>query len=238
MLNRLLASMPTLFFVAALVAGCASVSPEKRIDTVPMYGQPEIPRPDSLKKADEDFVREAAAGLGTREKASHVWWLQAEDFLAKGDLDYAMRRYNQAWLLDPTSYRPYWGFARVMVERDRYDESIKFCEKAKQLIDDNYQKVALLTDCGGVYTAKASSTSAADTTGRSHFFNLANEQFKQAIALDATYGNAYRRWAISLYRQEQYGRAWEMVREARTHNASPFPESFLRRLQEKAPEQK
>jgi hypothetical protein len=44
-----------------------------RIDNIPMYGQPEIPRPDFLKKADEDFIKQAVAGLGSREKASEAW---------------------------------------------------------------------------------------------------------------------------------------------------------------------
>ncbi len=205
-LVRPLPSLLTVIFAGVLVAGCAMAPPEKKIDTVPMYGQPEIPRPDFLKKADEDFVREAVAGLGSREKASHVWWLQGEEFVNKGDLDCAMRRYNQAWLLNPNSYRPYWGFARIRIEQGQYDDSIHYCERAKQLIDDDYEKVALLTDCGSMYSAKANSLSATDTTGRSSFFSLANEQFKQAIAMDATYGNAYRRWAISLFRQEQYAR--------------------------------
>jgi hypothetical protein len=65
-----------------------------------MYGQPEIPRPDFLKKADEVFIKQAVAGLGSREKASEAWWLEGEKYMAQGNLDFAMRRYNQSWLLN------------------------------------------------------------------------------------------------------------------------------------------
>ena len=39
------------------------------------------------------------------------------------NLDFAMRRYNQAWLLNPSGFKPYWGIARVLMESGRPDES-------------------------------------------------------------------------------------------------------------------
>ena len=94
------------------VSGCATGPTEQRIDNIPMYGQPEIPRPDFLKKADEDFIKQATSAIGSREAASKAWYAEAERFMSQGNLDFAMRRYNQSWLLDPNNYQPYWGFAR------------------------------------------------------------------------------------------------------------------------------
>ena len=94
--------------------GCASPTGGQRIDNIPMYGQPEITRPDFLKKADEDFIAKASGGFGgDRKAASDAWIAQADKYMREENLDYAMRRYNQAWLLNPDSYKPYWGFARV-----------------------------------------------------------------------------------------------------------------------------
>ena len=128
----------------ALVAGPfdALVAQEQRIDSIPMYGQPAIPRPDNLKKADEDFIKEAVAGLGSREAASKAWFAQGEEYMQRRDLDYAMRRYNQSWLLNPGNYQPYWGFGRVMLERGKFEEAIQHLDKAKSLVDDQHGKAA------------------------------------------------------------------------------------------------
>jgi len=116
------------------ISGCATGPAEQRIDNIPMYGQPNIPRPDVLKKADEDFIKQASSSFGgNREAASKAWFVEADKFMSQGNLDYTMRRYNQSWLLNPNSYQPYWGFGRVMLERDKMDEAIGYLEKAIKL---------------------------------------------------------------------------------------------------------
>src|SRR5437773_459917 len=140
--------------VCSFLASCAP--PEQRIDNIPMYGQPAIPRPELLKKADEDFIKNATAGSGSREAASKASFSEGEKFMNKGNLDYAMRRFNQSWLLNPNNYQPYWGFGRVMVAQGKFDEAIEYFEKAKQLIDDQYQKAGLLSDTAVAYSWKAS----------------------------------------------------------------------------------
>ena len=190
---------------SVLLLGCAT-SGGTRIDNVPMYGQPEIERPAFLKKADEDFVQKASTGFGSREEASKAWWSQGEKFMSEGNLDYAMRRYNQSWLLNPNSYQPYWGFARVMLEQNKVDDAIKYLEKAESLIEDPYQKVALLADMGSAYSHKG--------IGSPEYFEKANQKFEESVALDPTYPNSWRRWAFSLYDQGNFKGAWEKVEKA------------------------
>lgn len=222
---------------ALLLASCATTPSEPRVDNLPMYGQPTIPRPEALKRADEDFVRQAAASLGSREAASKAWNAQAEEFMSKGDLDYAMRRYNQSWLLNPDNYHPYWGFGRVLLERDKLDEAIMYFEKAKQLINDPYQKVALLSDTGVAYLLKAVNFSADRANERARYFNLANQHFMESTKLDSTYTNAWERWADSLYREGKYAEAWEKTKKARLLGAR-VSSSFIKNLENKMPEPK
>ncbi len=209
-----------------MIAGCVSTG-GTRIDNIPMYGQPEIERPDILKKADQDFINKASKGIGSREEASKVWWGQAERFMREGNLDYAMRRYNQSWLLNPNNYQPYWGFARVLMEQDKIDEAIKFLEKAESLVDDHYQKVALLADMGSAYTYKAKD--------EPHYFEKANTKFEESIQLEAAYPNSWRRWAFSLYEQKSYSDAWQKVIKAQELGARPFPPEFLTALEAALP---
>jgi tetratricopeptide (TPR) repeat protein len=218
------------------LSGSLAAAGAERIDNIPMYGQPAIPRPDVLKKADEDFIRTVTEGFATREAASKAWFAQAEQFLAIGDLDLAMRRYNQSWLLNPDSYQPYWGFGRVMLQRGKIDEAIQFLEKSRRLADDQFQKVALLADLGSAYSAQAGNAPNDEGQDRSRLFSLANQHFSESTTLDPTYANGWRRWAMSLYEQDDFAGAWEKVKQARIQNARPFPPAFLRALEQKMSE--
>jgi tetratricopeptide (TPR) repeat protein len=221
-----------------LIAGCPPFPGEMRTDRLPMYGQPEIRRPEFLRKADADLVKEAAAKFGSREAASRAWANEADGYLKQGNLDAAMRRYNQAWLANPNNYEAHWGFGRIMLERGDFDRAIDYFEKAKQLIDDRTQRAALLSDAGAAYSAKAESIPKLRAQERAFYFDLANRHFRESTALDPRYPNAWRRWAISLQREGNYREAWEKVKRARALKAAPFPPGFLRELEQKFPEPK
>ena len=212
-----------LISLAIVITSCATSTPGPRIDNVPMYGQPGTPRPEVLQKADEDFIKNASAGFGgSREIASEAWYTQGDRFMTERNLDYAMRRYNQSWLLDPNNYQPYWGFARVMVQTDRFDEATQYFETARKLCDDNYQKVALLSDAGVAYSYSGN-------------FQLANKRFQESTELDSKYANAWLRWSRSLHREGNYAEAWSKLQQARLLG-SRAPEAYLRDLSEKMPE--
>lgn len=225
----------SILIASAMFFGCATNVNGERIDNVPMYGQPAIQRPEALKKADEDFIKQATASFGSREAASKAWWEQAEKFMRENNLDYAMRRYNQSWLLNPNNYQPYWGFGRVLSQRNEIDQAIEHLEKAKQLCDDNYQKVALLSDLGATYSYKASLFSSENQPERARYFELANRHFIDSTRLDASYSGSWLRWSHSLYREAKYAEAWEKLKKARALGAKNTDE-FARRLEQKMPE--
>jgi tetratricopeptide (TPR) repeat protein len=220
--------------LASLVAGCSTAPAGARIDNVPMYGQPNIERPDILKKADENFIKDATAAVGSRERASKVWATQAEEFMKAGNLDFAMRRYNQSWLLDPNNYQPYWGFGRVLVEQKKYEEALTFLERSQQLINDDYQKAALLSDVGNVYAILGFEQK--NIADRSRYFTLANQYYEQSVSLDPKYPNPWAWWAWNSYNEGKYADAWKKVKRARELGWSKFSESFLRDLSAKMPE--
>jgi tetratricopeptide (TPR) repeat protein len=202
-----------------------------------MYGQPSVSRPDILRRADEDFVKQATAAFGSREAASKAWWLQGEKFMNDGNLDFAMRRYNQSWLLNPDNYQPYWGFGRVLGMRNKVDEAIGFLEKAKSLCNDSYQKVALISDLGATYSFKAGTLTSERETEIAHYFELANNYFVESTNLDPAYSGAWLRWAHSLYRQAKYAEAWEKLHTARKLGEKNV-ENFIKQLEQKMPEPK
>jgi tetratricopeptide (TPR) repeat protein len=220
--------------LTSILAGCATTS-GTRIDNIPMYGQPGIQRSDELKLSDDDFIKKASEGLGERKKASQVWWVQGDQFMAQGNLDFAMRRYNQSWLLNPKNYQPYWGFSRVLIEQGKIDEALIHLSTANQLVDNDYQKVALLADTATAYSVKANRISADNPKERDNFFGLANQYFLESTQLDPAYQNAYRRWARSLFLEGRFADAWEKVRKARSLGGPDFPPQFIKALEEKMP---
>lgn len=225
----------SVFVAVGFLSGCATTS-GTRIDNVPMYGQPAVERPEILKTADENFIKQASEGLGGRERASVAWWMEGDKFMREGNLDYAMRRYNQSWLLNPNSFRPYWGFGRVLLEQGQLDESIKHFERANQLVDDEYQKVALLTDTASAFSVKANA-SPSGSNEHAKYFSLANRYFEEGTKLDPTYPNSWRSWARSLYFEGRFAEAWQKVNIARSRGVQ-FPPQFIKALDERMPEPK
>ena len=53
--------------------------------------------------------------------------------ISKGNLDVAMRRFNEAWLLDPNNADIYFGFAMVLYDKKEYGEVWKYVVKAESL---------------------------------------------------------------------------------------------------------
>ncbi len=232
-----------IFCTVLLLTSCVTISNDQRIDNFPMYGQPEIPRPEHMKELDEAFIKKAAAGFGgDRKEASKAWAAVAHEFISKDNLHYAMRRYNQSWLLNPDNYQPYWGFGRILLARGKadnsFDESIKYFEKAKELIDDKYQEVALLADAGVAYSYKADSISKDLPQERARYFGIANKHFKESTIIDPTLNHSWRQWAYSLFREGDYKKVWEKVKVVRSLGDRPFPETFLKSLNMKFPEPK
>jgi tetratricopeptide (TPR) repeat protein len=236
-LFRWLKRLAVVSLASALITGCAT-APGDRIDNIPMYGQPGIPRPEILKLADSAFIKTASEGLGGRENASKAWAAQGDRFMGDGNLDFAMRRYNQSWLLNPNNFQPYWGFGRVLLELGKLDEALGHFETANKLVDDPYQKVALLADTATAYSTKGSRTALDNLNERAKYFALANQFYEESVRLDANYPNSWRSWARSLYFEGRYAEAWDKVKKARGLNASVFPPAFIRALEEKLPEPK
>ena len=219
----------------AMLGGCASDG-GRRIDNIPMYGQPDIERPEFLKDADEKFIERAVKGVGSREEASVMWWLQGEKYMNEGNLDYAMRRYNQSWLLNPDNYQPYWGFGRVTLARGEYEESFKHFKRANELVDDPYEKPAVLADTAAAYHRKAKSLPETSKAERQRYFELANSHYRRSTEADPSYAHAWRSWAYSLYWLGEYEEAWGKVAKARALQPGSVSEEFLNRLRAAMPE--
>ena len=78
---------------------CANPAHADDRNLLPKYGN--LPRADWQKAADNAYIKATNEEYhGDRTKASTDTVMRGWQYLAEGDLEDAMRRFNQAWLLN------------------------------------------------------------------------------------------------------------------------------------------
>lgn len=121
-------TLSVLFIV--LLSGCAMGPRQPTINEIPEFGhQPKTPE---QIKADQDFLAEAQKHPDAADQMIRAGWA----FFQRGDMFAAIRRFNQAWLIDSTRWEVYWGFAATEGKMDKYESSKYYYEKALSLGGD------------------------------------------------------------------------------------------------------
>jgi tetratricopeptide (TPR) repeat protein len=189
------------------ISGCVSSPDRAAIDQLPEYGGLDRASVPELKAADEWFIENTTQKYGSREVASKVWSERGMECYFQDDLATAMKRFNQAWLLDPENYEAYWGFGAVMSDRGKYAEAIQWLEKAyskKQDVKD------LNADLAFIYSAAGAA--AAYTAGaRDDYFIKSLELFRKFEATNQKAPYLYFMWGRALAVQGQDIQALEKL---------------------------
>ena len=205
------------------------------INLMPMYGYPEIKKTESQKIADEKFIQTVVAESGSREKSAKEFaaWGWAEK--QKGNVDNAMRRFNQSWLLDP-NYLSYWGFGSITLAKGKPAKAAVYFEKALELIDDDNEKPRLLVDAAKSYALQGSNVAETDPVKSESLYKKSNSLIEKALTADPKYGNAYHFGALIDYHQGNYKDAWKIVKKARASGNYEFDPKFIEALSSKMAE--
>jgi Tfp pilus assembly protein PilF len=82
-----------------------------------MYGG--VEKNEQMRRADQRFIDTVVSTGATRQQGSAHAVKRGLEAFQKADFNLAMRRFNQAWLLDPENPNAYHGFALVAIERDK-----------------------------------------------------------------------------------------------------------------------
>ena len=122
----------------------------QNINILPMYGN--IKKCNAQLKIDQDFLNECDSMFSSRKKASvhHVdlGW----GYFYRNQFDNAIKRFNQAWLLDSTNADVYWGFGNIMGMKGDYNGSLPFFEKSIKLNPKNEKVyISLATSYGNLF---------------------------------------------------------------------------------------
>lgn len=220
----------------SLLAGCLATSPANqgtRIDEVPMYGGMDRSKIPELQAADAKFISDVSAQFGSREQAAVLWVNRGFKLQHQDQLGMAMRRFNQAWLLNPNNPEVYAGFGTVLHDQGRNCEAMKMMDKALALDPPTFQ--GIYADAARVITLCAASDKSLPAESRKQMFERSEQLYRKAEVVEPNKRYVYASWATAYYWREQYSDAWSMVAKERAAGGVPT-ERFLSLLQTKMPE--
>ncbi|QDV04884.1 hypothetical protein Poly30_03780 [Planctomycetes bacterium Poly30] len=129
------------------------LDPDAKIPTniLPMYGQTDRSQ-WLVSAADKQFIAQTSAAFGGRESASEVYAQKGLKFYLEDQYEMAMKRLNQAWLLDETNPDVFYGFACVYQDHQNYLEAGDFAATSIELGQEHPVRMA---DCAFLIAAQA-----------------------------------------------------------------------------------
>jgi len=110
--------------VIAAVGSAAVNAAELPVNEMPMYNY-DAPKTEDMKVADYIFIAQMVEKEGSRENAALAAIEWGWSYYEKGDLASAMKRFNQAYLLDPSQGEAYTGMAVIVSDRDQNEEEVE-----------------------------------------------------------------------------------------------------------------
>lgn len=105
------------FMSAALAQAPAPEKAPRPSSEIPMYGNPD--KPKNLSRSDKAFLDSLEKAGHSREEVAKDMMYEGWRAFQKGDQRVAIRKFNQAWLLDQENPNAYHGFAVIAWMRDK-----------------------------------------------------------------------------------------------------------------------
>lgn len=192
------------FLMGAALVVCVHLAHADDRNLLPKYGN--LPKANWQKKADAVFI----AGMdeeyhGDRQKASSDMSARGWQYLAQGDLETAMRRFNQAWLLNPKNGVALWGMAAIEASWGKLDDSLKLFAEAETFVGSNLNF--------SVDYAKAVSMAGVERKDDA-LLKDAFHRFESIYQKAPQDTRNLQNWAIALFGLGRYAEAWEKVKLA------------------------
>lgn len=159
------------------------------INLLPMFGNL-VKCPEQLE-ADKTFIAAMDKDFdGDRKKAAEDRVARAWDFYHQRDEKTAMKRFNQAWLLDSTNADVYWGFGSLMGNQKNEEEALLMFKKSLRLNPGNDIVLASAGQAHGSIYMKGGDSTNLDSCiyyfGRSYDINPSNGKATSGLTIAYT----------------------------------------------------
>lgn len=217
-----------LLWMLPVSAVCESLS----YDQLPMYGHQS--RTVQEQKADAQLIETVIKITGSRRAGADEALKEGWRFFNQGDLNAAIKRFNQAWLLAPRHPPVFHAFGWYMEGRGNIDEAIRMHEEAL-VLDPNYA----MAMCGLArsYQSRAvTRTTAEEATALLAQALKLYEQASHATTVDSNLSYLYYQWAVLLALTKQYPEAWKKIHLSRQHGEEYITKEFVQYLSSRMPE--
>lgn len=218
-----------------------------------MYGNSPF-TPEEIK-SNEELISAAIQKSGSREEAAKraikIGW---QYYFYKNDPKTAMKRFNQAWLLDPSNAEVYYGFGFLMAVQRKTSEAAYFYGKTLEINPNHSMALANLgwTYKDRAYALYIKKRIAGPDAEVKAILREALLLYKKAIQLGVDSGSdlrlsdidrdlryIYYEWAITLEFNGEYAKAWEKIKLSRQHGGDIIIEpAFIKELSHFMPEPK
>lgn len=113
------------------LTSCNNTPCRQGINLLPMYGQ--VKKCEGQIETDNRFLKSCDSTYSSRNEACLDMLRFAWRYHANGDNETAMKRFNQAWLLDSLNADVYTGFGELLMDKGEFSESVQYFEKSIQL---------------------------------------------------------------------------------------------------------
>lgn len=226
-----LAFLTTCLWLAGCVAP-APKAPQLRADELPMYGagkQTGAP----VAAADDGSIAEAARSYGSSGAAAQALVEQGYRLQREAQPGMAMRRFNQAWLLNPDNPEVYAGFAVVLEDQRKLCQAMSMMDRAISLHPPTFR--GIYADAGRIAARCAAEDKTLPPEARIAATARSDEWYRKSEAVEPDKGYLYASWATAYYWRGQYGEAWAMVHRSRAAGGNPSP-AFVEMLRARMPE--
>ena len=197
------------------------------LSLIPMYGG--VRKNSQQLSADKEFIKAAVAAEGTRGKASKRMIDKGWQAIYSGDSSTAMRRFNQAWLLDNDNGEAFNGFGVLVSGAGDPVRGLSYFKTSYKLSPNDPR---IVSDYGYAIALKGrTSLIAGDKKVATAILQEAEDLFIKASALKPPYNPLYAYWAQLKFFNGDVNGALQMVEKAQQLGAGQsLPPGFAEML--------
>lgn len=196
------------------------------MNLLPKYGA--MQKTKAHAQADRRFIADMEKQYqGDRRKGAAEVSKRGWAILRQGRPDEAMRRFNQAWLLDASNGAAIWGMAATQALLEKNQEALRLFAEADPLMGDDIDFA--------VDHARALGVIGAQTRDKA-LISDALARFAQLQRRAPEHSLNLQNWAITAYYLGNYSEAWQKIKLAeKTRRANELDPGFVAELQKKMP---
>ena len=195
-------------FIITVAVYCSAYAFERPINELPMYGGQHNPTVETNKANSK-----SAAELGWK-------------YYYSGDLDTAMKRFNQAWMFDRENVDALWGFGLIMGQRASKEdteknlrESIKYLGMANARPPQNAR---ILVDLAFSHAILGDYLLSKKKSAKDEF-NKGRALLQQAEKLEPEYPLIYSNWSVLEFYSGNYSLAKKLLARSKKLGFKPNP---------------